>query len=858
MSGPYYGNNSPETFRHDPRERDRRGWGDPRDSSRGRMPAHEMHESTYGRLREDDYTAEAARRPRSPGTMPRRRPPRSRSPPNIDRYTPGSGGGGGPPGRYGGSPAGDVYIPGPGGPPGGYAGGAPPLGRGEGGANANGDRYMPANISGHPPYPSGGGSNAMAPILLDPHGFDYLVPFTYFSEWWTGTPASAPSKAKYGTDMTMKEKYESYKDGLNGRVAKLFVKSHKDEEWFRERYVEGEGDEWRAKTLEWRKGQWKIWAEELKSGRWDGWLADAKEGVKVNLVLQSNGKESSHGPEKEDGSEDQNEDVLPAVSSGTGALRDDSLDRPALLIKTVSPTVKRANLEKLAMTVQGFHYLSLGDPNPNKKFHRIGWILIDPASVSEGSVEQAAALLNEERIHDEEKGDFVVHVGVHNPPKVLTRKMLHDIMSVPEEIISEVDRVRAVVLKLEQAMNTNMDEDMMLDDNGDLAGYRGWDLILAKVDDIMARRQAEKQANEPEEEPEDGEAEDDLPSDEELERAKRTIDIAVEYLRRVFSFCYYCFTEADSIHELVRRCPGGHIRRPLPANTDGTAKQLHPGSEKWVKNLRDRIALFLTPDSIDTKRLGAQDPELAFNEETNKFIKQEDEGKFRCRVKDCTKLFKSEEFVRKHMAKRHPEFVTGIEQEIKLLNAYVMDPFHITAPKPENGVSGSGGHGMGGAGMGMGGLPPRPGQGIDGRNAISAYPYPGGQYPDPYMAGGLGPTPAGVDRYIPGMGGRPGSPARGGVGPQRRRGGMQQNTRPSPYPRPGGRDNRDRQEREREREGRFQAALAAGGGISATGTPSAGATPGKDDPGAAGRSLKSYMDLDASAGKEGKVEELDY
>ncbi|KAJ6257768.1 Zinc finger protein [Drechslerella dactyloides] len=857
MSGPYYGNNSPETFRHDARDRDRRGWGDPRDSSRGRMPSHDLHESSYGRLREDDYTPDGNRRTRSPaGPMPRRRPPRSRSPPNIDRYTPG----GGPAGRYAGS--GDVYIPGQG-PAGGSNGsgsgygGPPSMGRSEGGSNS--DRYMPANIGGggHGGY-NGGGGNAMAPILLDPHGFDYLLPFAYFSEWWSGTPASAPSKAKYANDITMKEKYDTYKDGLNGRVAKLFVKSHKDEEWFRERYVDGEGEEWRSKTLEWRKGQWKIWADELKSGRWDNWLADAKEGVKVNITAQSNGKIDTHMPEKEDGTDEPSEDVLPAVSSGTGALRDDSLDRPALLIKTVSPTVKRANLEKLAMTVQGFQYLSLGDPNPNKKFHRIGWILIDPASVSEGSVEQAAALLNEERIHDEEKGDFVVHVGVHNPPKVLTRKMLHDIMSVPEEIISEVDRVRAVVLKLEQAMNTNMDEDMMLDDNGDLAGYRGWDLILAKVDDIMAKRLAERAANEPEEEPEDGEAEDDLPSDEELERAKRTIDIAVEYLRRVFSFCYYCFTEADSIHELVRRCPGGHIRRPLPANTDGTAKQLHPGSEKWVKNLRDRIALFLTPDSVDTKRLGAQDPETAFNEETNKFIKQEDEGKFRCRVKDCTKLFKSEEFVRKHMTKRHPEFVTGIEQEIRLLNAYVMDPFHITAPKPENGVQG-GGHGMGGQGMGMGGLPPRPGGGMDGRNMMSGYPYAAGQYGDPYMAGGLGPTPAGVDRYIPGMGGRPGSPNRnGGVGPQRRRGGMQANVRPSPYPRPGGRDTRDRQEREREREGRFAAAIAAGGGASSGTTPSAGATPGKDDPGAAGRSLKSYMDLDASAGKEGKVEELDY
>ncbi|KAF3938525.1 hypothetical protein ABW19_dt0207236 [Dactylella cylindrospora] len=856
MSGAYYGNNSPENFRHDTRDRDRRGWGDPREGSRGRPP-HEIHES-YGRLREDDYTPDGTRRVRSPAGPPRRRPPRSRSPPNIDRYTPGSGGGGGPPsGRY--AATGDVYIPGQ--PPSAGYNGAPPMNRNDSGSN--GDRYMPANISGggHGSY-THTGSNALAPILLDPHGFDYVVPFSYFSDWWSGSPAGAPSKSKYGTDMTMKEKYEAYKDGLNGRVAKLFVKSHKDEEWFRERYIEGEGDEWRAKTLEWRKGQWKIWADELKSGRWDNWLADAKEGVKINITAQPNGKEPSEG--KEESTEGADEDVLPAVSSGTGALRDDSLDRPALLIKTVSPTVKRANLEKLAMTVQGFQYLSLGDPNPNKKFHRIGWILIDPASVSDGSVEQAATLLNEERIHDEEKGDFVVHVGVHNPPKVLTRKMLHDIMSVPEEIISEVDRVRAVVLKLEQAMNSSVDEDMMLDENGDLAGYRGWDLILAKVEEIMARRLAEKAANEPEEEPEDGEAEDDLPSDEELERAKRTIDIAVEYLRRVFSFCYYCFTEADSIHELVRRCPGGHIRRPLPANTDGTAKQLHPGSEKWVKNLRDRIALFLTPDSVDTKKLGAQDPETAFNEETNKFIKQEDEGKFRCRVKDCTKLFKSEEFVRKHMTKRHPEFVTGIEQEIKLLNAYVMDPFHITAPKPENGVQG-GGHGMGGAGMGVGGLPPRPVGGIDGgigRNAMSPYAYPPGQYPDPYMAGGaggLGPTPAGVDRYIPGMGGRPGSPTRGGgVGPQRRRGGLQGNTRPSPYARPGGRDTRDRQEREREREGRFQAAMAAGGAVSSGTTPSASATPGKDDPGAAGRSLKSYMDLDASAGKEGKVEELDY
>jgi len=221
-------------------------------------------------------------------------------------------------------------------------------------------------------------------------------------------------------------------------------------------------------------------------------------------------------------------------------------------------------------------------------------------------------------------------------------------------------------------------------------------------------------------------------------------------------------------------------------------------------------------------------------------------------------LFKSEEFVRKHMTKRHPEFVQAIEQEIKLLNAYVMDPFHITAPKPENNSMGQGG-GHGGGNMG-GGLPPRPGGPMDSRGPMGPFgAYPPGQYPDPYGAS-LGPPPVGVDRYIPGMGGRPMSPGgRPTNGPQRRRGGMAGNPRVSPYGRAGPRDPRDRQEREREREGRFQAAMAAGGGTPAGTTPSAGATPGKEDLGAVGRSLKSYMDLDAASdSKEGKVEELDY
>jgi hypothetical protein len=41
------------------------------------------------------------------------------------------------------------------------------------------------------------------------------------------------------------------------------------------------------------------------------------------------------------------------------------------------------------------------------------------------------------------------------------------------------------------------------------------------------------------------------------------------------------------------------------------------------------------------------------------YIKQEDEGRFRC--KTCQKLFKATSFVEKHIANKHPELVKSLE-----------------------------------------------------------------------------------------------------------------------------------------------------------------------------------------------------
>lgn len=53
------------------------------------------------------------------------------------------------------------------------------------------------------------------------------------------------------------------------------------------------------------------------------------------------------------------------------------------------------------------------------------------------------------------------------------------------------------------------------------------------------------------------------------------------------------------------------------------------------------------------------------------YIKQEDEGKFRC--KTCQKLFKATSFVEKHIANKHPELVKQLEDVMHICHDHVVD-----------------------------------------------------------------------------------------------------------------------------------------------------------------------------------------
>ncbi|KAK2812066.1 hypothetical protein FQN50_001777 [Emmonsiellopsis sp. PD_5] len=732
----------------------------------GSPPSATKPDPRWGR-EEDPFAARQAMdsyRRRSPASQDRRRTStrgRSRSPMGIDRYQPGD--------RER-APRDEYYaasrdhaardreerrrLPSP--------------------IGGNIDRYVPGQDTAKPML--------RANLLPNPLTLDFQVGFNWFAEWWRAEQAIKEEKerAKHGgrrpTDRVKGERearedrekeraqiqtaYDAYKAELQIKMARTFVQQHKSEEWFRERYVPEVRDPIRQRLMQFRTGAYQQWANDIDSGIFD------------EFTLEGIYKSESDGAggiiEKEEGEATavgETLSVLDLVPARGGDLRDDSLLQPALLIKTLAPNVSRDKIEDfckehLGEGDGGFKWLSLSDPNPTKKCHRMGWIMLHPApdapsiiergdgrdeegeegenGVANGNssistADKALEAINEKTIHDSIRGDFVCHVGVHVPPTNPRKKALWDLFSAPERIERDLELARRVVLKLDSELGTGEGLSKIESRVEDLRNKGLLQPPVPAVSGGKKKKDFESDADmillEEGEEPEEGEEQDSY--DEEVDNEdflvkKKQLDLMVEYLRRVYNFCFFCVFESDSIHELVRKCPGGHLRRPrsgLSTQAKAAARasalgQPFPTKKKevseeeeqngaspvdekkqprftskseqqiqrafnWVKTFEDKLLQILDPENADLKKLGGKPIEEAVEEELSKFVKQEDESKFRCKVPECTKLFKAQHFWRKHVEKRHPEWFADIRNDLLLVNAYVLDPAHISPSRSD-------------------------------------------------------------------------------------------------------------------------------------------------------------------------------
>lgn len=607
---------------------------------------------------------------------------------------------------------------------------------------------------------------ALTNALPDPLKLPYQVGFSWFGEWWRSNERIKEEKERLKTGRRREPErprgpreaqeerenekakiqaaYDKYKVDLQAKMAQAFVKQHKDEQWFKERYVPEVRDPFRQQLNELRRSAYARWEQDLSSGSFD------------ELTLEGIPKSESNGAggvvEKEEGEATAANEVLGVgdlVPANSAEIRDESLDQPTLLIKTIAPSVSRQNLEAfckehLGEGEGGFRWLSLSDPNPSKRYHRIGWIMLHPApeapvvGESEDAMDQedgeskpapvstadrALEAINGKTVKDELRGDFTCHVGVHNPPSHPRKKALWDLFSSPDRIRKDLQLATELVHKFEGDIGSDFNASLQIEEHVERLRDEGKiqpaaptspvkkvrkepSMGLDEALDVEREEGEEGLAEEGEEDEDEGMVDDEV-DDMDLLVAKKRLDLTIEYLRRVFNFCFFCVFESDSIHELTRKCPGGHLRRPrstlssaakavaeasangdpFPAKKRKDAEEVEEGEApeedrkfrasskaeqqlqrayNWVKTFEDKINQILHPETADLRKLGGKPVEDALADELVKYVKQEDEHKWRCKVPECTKLFKEDHFWRKHVEKRHAEWLEKLKDEVSL------------------------------------------------------------------------------------------------------------------------------------------------------------------------------------------------
>lgn len=604
--------------------------------------------------------------------------------------------------------------------------------------------------------------NQLRDPLLEPS----QVGFSYFSEWWkteqdikgqrerqkTGRRPEPAKESREEQRSKIQAAYDQYKLNWNTRMSKMFVHGHKYDTWFRERYVPEIRDPLRIKILDFRQGLYALWEADLNAGIFDEFTMEG--------IYKSETNGSGGFVEKEEGEAIAAAEVL-AVSDlipTKGAdIRDPVAYQPTLLVKTITPAVSRQKMEEfckehLGEGEGGFKWLSLSDPNPGKKFHRLGWIMLNPLSESNEDAEQrrsgrddedgehedaamtekpninlstcekALAEINNKTIQDPEKGDFIVHVGVHHPQENPRKKALWDLFSAPERVERDLDLAIRLVKKLDEEVGSDYDGLTKVEDKvTELAGKGYLQPPITAPSSKKMKDDPDDVEEGEDESMEEGEEEqapvEDEVDDEELLIKKKKLDLLVEYLRRVHNFCFYCVFECDSVHELQRKCAGGHLRRPRASLTSAAKETARatangqpfplkrqesnadngednsPIEEKkaprtygknqlqkaynWVKTFEEKLLQVLEPENVDLRKLGGRNLEEGLEEELSKFVKQEDESKYRCKVPDCPKMFKGVSFWRKHVEKRHADWFETVKQDIELVNRYVLDPARL-------------------------------------------------------------------------------------------------------------------------------------------------------------------------------------
>ncbi|KAM5534897.1 hypothetical protein V8D89_011452 [Ganoderma adspersum] len=555
----------------------------------------------------------------------------------------------------------------------------------------------------------------------------------------------------------------------------------------------------RVRKLGW-KGRMDAFIVDLESGTFDPDLSEpVPESTRENANGDSSatngaGADASVDDIKPSGDDDMQFNVEPEEDAGGddatrsggnknkgGANRGEEVAVPPegnqVMIRTIPPDIGRAKLEEFVSKIPGFVYLALGDPLQKRNYYRAGWMKF----AEEADMPSVMTELSEKKIEG-----FKLHVAHITKPFVTRTRHTPDVASKPDRLVKDLENAKRLAAILEEEYMSLRKAKIDMKKNGDASGDANGETVVPNEDADMG--DALDADDDPEPREMGSEAVErhiekvmaDLQeqgavdtSDEKALEAKRTVialDLYLAYLRAAFNTCYYCAVITDHVEELQRKCVK-HLRKPMSkmllqevqaaeASKDDKEPKVEESveaakerdvsaakekenrdwkrnDERWLEWLDSKVALLIDRSGVDPRDYGGKSYEEELSRACEPYIKQEDEGKFRC--KTCQKLFKATSFVEKHIANKHPDLVKGLD-EIPYFNNFALDPHRIqpfTHP-PQT----------------MGSSQPPPPQAY-GLQASAAYPPPAAYdaRPPPYnpyaVGGAYPPYPPGPNYWDP-------------------------------------------------------------------------------------------------------------
>ncbi|SCZ99130.1 BZ3500_MvSof-1268-A1-R1_Chr7-1g09406 [Microbotryum saponariae] len=481
--------------------------------------------------------------------------------------------------------------------------------------------------------------------LEAPETLPYQVTQRYFTDWLL---QNKPSLSK--NQPAIEAEWSKYLTSWRRKALTSTFQEHEKAAWFREKYDPREPYAEMRERLKQkgREGRVESFLAELARDHLEGIVMDYGEWKPRTLFRSFNtdgtNAEEQNSSFKADDGESRKIHADQTLVAGSPT---------ALVLKTIKSNISRTQLEERLASLEGFLYLALTDPIPDKKFHRVGFANFATTEQTEAGL---AAL------KDWSIDGFHLPIARADKPLSMRYRATPALMNEPSRIAKDLEQIQRLALALER-------------DAGDSRGS-------------VAIEQRLKKWNE-----EGGIAM-------EADSTKKALDLYLHYLRTAFHTCYYCLAVFNFGEELLRRCPK-HVRlvsegkKPISGSQcfmSGAQAQtlmlslfmlpiLVAAELTWVRSFDDRLALLTDRDTVNLAELGGDDPEEAMHTLCATLHKTEGEGKYRCQ--QCNKLFSALKFVEKHITTKHPDDIRDKFDKvgINFFNNYVLDPLHF--PQPE-------------------------------------------------------------------------------------------------------------------------------------------------------------------------------